>query len=57
MFVPEDISISEDVLDTASARGTNLTCTLDTSPIQYQIKRKKRVRLGRINKTKTEKKV
>ena len=42
IFVPKDISIPEDVLDTASVvSGTNLTCTLDISPIQYQIKRKR----------------
>ena len=57
IFVPKDISIPEDVLDTVSVVSrTNLTCTLDTSPIQYQIKRKS-VRLGRSNKTKTEKKI
>lgn len=53
MFVPEDISVSEDVLETASVSGTNLTCTLGRSPIQYY--KKKGVRIGRINKTKTEK--
>ena len=53
MFVPEDISVSEDVLETASVSETNLTCTLGRSPIQYY--KKKGVRIGRINKTKTEK--
>ena len=53
IFVPEDISILEDVLETASVSGTNLTCILGRSPIQYY--KKKGVRLGRINKTKTEK--
>ena len=39
MFVPEDISISEDVLDTASVSETNLSFALGASPIQYEIKR------------------
>ena len=56
MFVPEDISVSEDVLDTASVRGTNLTCTLDTSPIQYQIKRKRGSDLAESTKQKLKKK-
>ena len=39
MFVPEDIAISEDVLDTASVSETNLSFALGASPIQYEIKR------------------
>ena len=56
MFAAEDISISEDVLDTASVGGTNLTCKLDTSPIQYQIKRKRVSDLAESTKQKLKKK-
>ena len=56
IFVPEDIFISEDVLDTASVSGTNLTYTLDTSPVQYQIKRKRVSDLAESTKQKLKKK-
>ena len=57
IFVPKDISIPEDVLDTASVvSGTNLTCTLDISPIQYQIKRKRVSDLAEATKQKLKKK-
>ena len=38
MFLADDISISEDVLETAFVSGTTLTHTI---PTQYQIKRKR----------------
>ena len=55
MFVPEVISIPH-VLDTASASGTNLIYRLDTSPILYQIKRKRVSDLAESTKEKLKKK-
>ena len=51
-FVPEDIYISE---DTAYVSGINLTCTLDTIPIQYQIKRERVSDLAKSTKQKLKK--
>ena len=55
MFVPEDIAISEDVLDTASVSETNLSFALGASPIQYEIKRNRVLDLAESVKQKLKK--
>ena len=41
VFEPKEICVSEEISDKAYSSGVSLTQTLDTSPLTYQIKRKR----------------